>query len=62
LTTDQATRPSSGSTAGPLRVFGAILWRDIFVTGRELPAFLAQVVVQPFFLLFVFGRILADLG
>jgi ABC-2 type transport system permease protein len=62
LTTDQATRPSSRTTAGPLRVFGAILWRDIFVTGRELPAFLAQVVVQPFFLLFVFGRILADLG
>jgi ABC-2 type transport system permease protein len=61
VTTDQATRPAV-STAGPLRVFGAILWRDIFVTGRELPAFLAQVVVQPFFLLFVFGRILADLG
>jgi ABC-2 type transport system permease protein len=61
MTTDQATRPQVPA-AGPLRVFGAILWRDIFVTGRELPAFLAQVVLQPFFLLFVFGRILADLG
>jgi ABC-2 type transport system permease protein len=49
-------------TVGPLRVFGAILWRDIFVTGRELPTFLAQVILQPLFLLFVFGRILTDLG
>jgi ABC-2 type transport system permease protein len=32
------------------------------VTYRELPTFLAQVVLQPFFLLFVFGRILTQLG
>ena len=30
--------------------------------GGELPVFLAQVVLQPLFLLFVFGRVLADLG
>jgi ABC-2 type transport system permease protein len=45
-----------------LRVFGAVLWRDVFVTARELPVFLAQVLLQPLFLLFVFGRILGSLG
>ena len=44
------------------RAFLGLLWRDVFVTGRELPSFLAQVVLQPLFLLFVFGRVLGDLG
>ena len=57
-----ATTLERARPVGPLRVFGAILWRDIFVTGRELTTFLAQVVIQPFFLLFVFGRVLTDLG
>jgi ABC-2 type transport system permease protein len=39
-----------------------VLWRDLYVTGRELPVFLAQVVLQPLFLLFVFGKVLSDLG
>lgn len=49
-------------SAGPARVFLAVLWRDIFVTGRELGVFLAQVVLQPLFLLFVFGKVLTELG
>ena len=28
-----------------LRAFAAVLGRDVFVTGRELPSFLAQVLV-----------------
>ena len=44
------------------RAFGGLLWRDVFVTGRELVSFLAQVVLQPLFLLFVFGKVLGDLG
>src|SRR5260370_29521560 len=54
--------------APPLRQitpFGAIFARvggDIYVTGRELPIVLAQVVLQPLFLLFVFGKILTQLG
>jgi len=48
--------------AGPARAFLAVLWRDLYVTGRELPVFLAQVVLQPLFLLFVFGKVLTDLG
>ena len=42
--------------------FLAILRRDITVTLREFPAFLAQVILQPLGLLFIFGRVLADLG
>lgn len=50
---------TTGGTGSP---FLAVLWRDVYVTGRELPAFLAQVVLQPLLLLFVFGRVLTDLG
>jgi ABC-2 type transport system permease protein len=48
--------------ATPWRAFRAVLYRDLYVTGRELPAFLAQVILQPFFLLFVFGKVLGSLG
>jgi len=52
-----------GQTAvRPGRAFVAVLGRDLFVTGRELPIFLAQVILQPFFFLFVFGRVLSELG
>lgn len=44
------------------RAFLAVLRRDVFVTGRELPVFLAQVILQPLFLLLVFGKILTQLG
>ena len=42
--------------------FLAILRRDLYVTWRQLPAFLAQVILQPLFLLFVFGKVLGSLG
>jgi len=45
-----------------LRTFGSVLWRDVFVTGRELVPFLAQVVIQPFFMLFIFGKVLSSIG
>jgi ABC-2 type transport system permease protein len=44
------------------RGFLAILGRDLYVTGKELPSFLAQVVLQPFFFVFVFGKVLGNLG
>ena len=47
---------------GPWRTGLAILRRDLFVTGREFPVFLAQVILQPLFLLFVFGKVLTELG
>jgi len=67
-TTTAPTRPP-GQPAGGRRVpWGpwqtglAILRRDLFVTGREFPIFLAQVILQPLFLLFVFGKVLTELG
>src|SRR5438105_13078122 len=48
--------------ATPWRAFRAVLRRDLYVTWRELPAFLAQVILQPLFLLFVFGKVLGSLG
>jgi len=54
-----AVRAARTSAPG---VFMAVLWRDIFVTGRELPIFLAQVILQPLFMLFVFGKVLSSLG
>lgn len=45
-----------------LRAFLAICWRDVFVTGRDFPTFLMQVLLQPIFFLFIFGRILPELG
>ena len=50
-----------GSSARPQwRAFRAVLRRDLYVTWRELPAFLAQVILQPLFLLFVFGKVLGQ--
>lgn len=46
----------------PVRVFLAVLRRDVFATGRELPSFLAQIIVQPLGLLFIFGKVLGELG
>ena len=66
-----AEAPGAGSPPGPmpeLPKWGpwmtglAILRRDLFVTGREFPVFLAQVILQPLFLLFVFGKVLTELG
>ena len=44
------------------RAFRMVLYRDLYVTWKEFPAFLAQVILQPLFLLFVFGKVLATLG
>jgi ABC-2 type transport system permease protein len=44
------------------QAFLAVLRRDVYVTWTELPVFLAQVILQPLFLLFVFGKVLGELG
>ena len=46
----------------PWPSFLAVLRRDVYVTYGELPIFLSQVILQPFFLLFVFGKVLGALG
>jgi ABC-2 type transport system permease protein len=54
-----APRPVATSQS---RAFLAVLRRDLYVTWSELPVFLAQVILQPLFLLFVFGKVLGSLG
>ena len=45
-----------------LAAFMAIMRRDITVTGREFIAFLLQVLLQPLFFLFIFGKVLPSIG
>jgi ABC-2 type transport system permease protein len=46
-----------------MRAFVALCGRDLWVTVRHEPmAFLAQALLQPIFFLFVFGRVLPDIG
>jgi len=63
-TTTEATAPVAAARprGGPWRAFLAILGRDLFVTWNELPVFLVQVILQPFFIIFVFGKVLTNLG
>ena len=49
--------------ATPLRAFGALCARDLWVTVRHEPVgFLSQALLQPLFFLFVFGRVLPEIG
>lgn len=54
--------PGGRQRADVARTFLSVLGRDLFVTGRELPTFLAQVILQPLFMVFVFGKVLTQLG
>ena len=56
------TNRSKGRVSIALTAFIAILRRDITVTGRELIAFLLQVLIQPLFFLFIFGKVLPGIG
>jgi ABC-2 type transport system permease protein len=42
--------------------FMQLLWRDLWVTLRTWPTFLAMTLLQPLFFLFIFGRLLPMLG
>ena len=55
-------RASRSADPSPWRSFFSVLRRDITVTGRELPIFLAQVILQPLGLLFIFGKVLGSIG
>lgn len=46
----------------PLRVFGAILWRDVTVARRELVSFLVRTALQPILFTIVFGYLLPKMG
>jgi ABC-2 type transport system permease protein len=53
---DTAQRPSA------LRIFGALLLRDVFVARRELPYFLLRTTLQPVMFVVVFGYLLPRMG
>ncbi|MEJ2860929.1 ABC transporter permease [Actinomycetospora flava] len=59
-----APTTATPNRAGPGqgRAFLGVLGRDIAVTGKEFGTFISQVLMQPFFLLFVFGVVLGQLG
>ena len=56
------TKRSRGRVGIALTAFVAIMRRDITVTGREFIAFLLQVLIQPLFFLFIFGKVLPSIG
>ncbi|GAB7050047.1 ABC transporter permease [Catenuloplanes indicus] len=58
MTTLTETTPAAPPRPSALSAFTAILWRDVFVTGKELWVFLAQTALQPLFMLFVFAKVL----
>jgi ABC-2 type transport system permease protein len=45
-----------------LRAFRAILWRDLYVTGKEFWVLLVQVALTPLFMLFIFAKVLVEQG
>ncbi|MDR7280755.1 ABC transporter permease [Catenuloplanes atrovinosus] len=55
MSTPTELAPARPSALG---AFAAILWRDVFVTGKEIWVFLAQTALQPLFMLFVFAKVL----
>lgn len=57
-----SARPRTGRAAMVGAAFLAILRRDLVVTGREFIAFLLQVLLQPLFFLFIFGKVLPSIG
>lgn len=58
---DGTPEPAAAGTSR--RAFLAILSRDLWVTVRREPGgFLAQALLQPIFFLFVFGRVLPEIG
>jgi len=62
-TTIARYRPGTSSSLFiATHAFLAICWRYIFVTGRQFPIFLAQILLRPIFFLFIFRRILAETG
>lgn len=44
------------------QAFLAILWRDLFVTGKEFGILLIQVGLTPLFMLFIFAKVLGSMG
>ena len=59
---ESKVKRSTSRLAIAATAFLAILRRDIVVTGREFIVFLIQVLLQPLFFLFIFGKVLPSIG
>ncbi|MFD8124570.1 ABC transporter permease [Streptomyces albidoflavus] len=57
-----ARTPGGPRSVSARRIFTSILWRDILVTARQPWLFLAEALLQPLFILFVFGKVLTDMS
>jgi ABC-2 type transport system permease protein len=62
MTAQTDPAPARGGTASAWRAFRAILWRDVFVTGREFWVLLIQVAIAPLFMLFIFAKVLGSMS
>ena len=65
LSSAEAAKHVSGLPVGAAtaaRAFRAILWRDIYVTGKEFWVLLIQVAVTPLFMLFIFAKVLGTMS
>ncbi len=62
LTPGHAPAATQNRTQMMTTAFLNLLWRDLWVTLREWPAFLAQTFMQPLFFLFIFGKVLPKIG
>jgi ABC-2 type transport system permease protein len=62
-TVDVAARvPARSSRSTAWQAFVAILWRDLFVTGKEFWVLMVQVALTPLFMLFIFAKVLTGAG
>lgn len=61
VTSAHTTRESNRNQLA-LKAFFAIFRRDMVVTGREFVPFLLQALMQPLFILFIFGKVLPGIG
>jgi len=65
MTTVDIAAPATGrisAASSARKAFVAILWRDVFVTGKELWVLFIQVALTPLFMLFIFAKVLAKQG
>jgi ABC-2 type transport system permease protein len=65
MTTVDVATPATGrisAASSARKAFAAILWRDVFVTGKELWVLLIQVALTPLFMLFIFAKVLSRQG
>jgi len=54
--------PAGPARASARKAFLAILWRDVFVTGKEFGVLMLQVALTPLFMLFIFAKVLGSLN